>query len=91
VRRCFRIDEPSPHLGAYRGFGEVRDANGRLVSRWVLPRWLEPTPGTFDASVALAPGRYRLEVETDLGHRGALDFTVDSLHPFPEVMPLPVR
>jgi RNA polymerase sigma-70 factor (ECF subfamily) len=91
VRRCFRIDEPSPHLGAYRGFGEVRDANGRLVSRWVLPRWLEPTPGTFDASVALAPGRYRLEVETDLGHRGALDFTVDSLHPFPDIMPLPVR
>ncbi|HEX6812443.1 MAG TPA: sigma-70 family RNA polymerase sigma factor [Planctomycetota bacterium] len=91
VRRCFRIDEPSPHLGAYGGIAEVHDSNGRLVSRWILPRWLEPAPGTFEASVALAPGRYRIDVETDLGHRGSLDFTVDTLAPCPDVVPLPVR
>ncbi len=91
VRRCFRIEEPSPHLGADGGFGEVHDASGRLISRWRIPRWHEPAPGKFEASVALAPGRYRIEVETDLGHRGALDFTVDSLTPFPDVVPLPVR
>ena len=91
VRRCFRIDEPSPHVGAYWGIGEVHDANGKLVSRWVLPRSLEPAPGNLEASVALAPGRYRILVETDLGHSGSLDFSVDSTTPFPEVVPLPVK
>lgn len=91
VRRSFRIVEPLPQLGAYSAFAEVRNEAGGLVNRWIVPRWLQPAPGTFEASVALAPGRYRLEVETDLGHRGGVDFTVDGLQPFPEVLPLRVR
>lgn len=91
VRRCFRIDEPWSHLCADMAFAEVRDSTGGLVSRWIVPRFLEPAPGTFEASVALAPGRYRITVETDLGHRGEVAFSVDGLVPCPDVVSLPVR
>jgi hypothetical protein len=91
VRRTFRVVEPSPHFGADSGIAEVHDANGKLVSQWILGRSHQPPPGTFEASVALAPGRYRIAIETDFGHRGALDFTVEAMVPFAEVVELPVR
>ena len=81
----------TPHFGAHGVVARVFDCQGRLVTHFFVPRWFKPERDEFTASVALAPGRYRIEVVTTIGQRGGLDFAVDALRPDPTALPLPVR
>lgn len=91
VRRNFRIEEPSPFVQAGEAQAVVYDLYGNMVTRCYVPRWFDTDPSKFEATVALAPGRYRIEVTTDIGQVGSLDFSIDSLQPDPTVLPLRVR
>jgi RNA polymerase sigma factor (sigma-70 family) len=91
VRRIFRIEEPSPHVQAGSAQAVVYDVYGNVVTRSYVPRWFETDPSRFEATVALAPGRYRIEVTTDIGQVGSVDFAIDALQPDPTVVPLRVR
>lgn len=91
VRRNFRIVEPSPFLGGESAEMAVTDLAGRVVARGHVPRWLDKTPTTFEATIALAPGRYRMEITTSIGQVGSREFAIHALQPNEVVLDLQVR
>lgn len=91
VRRNFRIVEPSHHLGADGGTATITDATGNVVARADVVRWLNTTPTKFEATIALAPGNYRMKVTTSIGHVGSIDFAIFDLTPNEMVLDLKVK
>lgn len=91
VRRTFRVVESSQHVGAEGAKAAIFDHGGRLVARADVPRWLDEMPPKFEATIALAPGHYRMQVTTALGQQGAIDFAIHDLTANESVLDLKVK